>query len=267
MQDGQLDRWPFHISYLLKSSIPDPAQPGSVRSQDPPNPMVTSMPLFTSERERRLWLCSLAVVVAIYSTLGLAGTLAEVLRERNLLPASLLFLLFLLVAAIVGSGLKRRPARREIWVALGITAVYGLAVLRMSGSPEERTHLFEYGIVAVLIYHALSERAHNGRRVRAPAAVALVVTALLGWLDEGIQALLPNRVYDAFDVFVNALSALMAMAASLAIAWACRRIGARPGSGCRPTSPRTAPQPSPGVVSRYTTTVSTSRSSACTPSQ
>ena len=106
--------------------------------------------LFTSNRERRLWLCALAVVVAIYSTLGLAGTLAEVLRERNLLPASLLFLLFLLVAAIVGSGLKRRPARREIWVVLGITAVYGLAVLRMSGSPEERTHLFEYGIVAVL---------------------------------------------------------------------------------------------------------------------
>ena len=53
------------------------------------------------------------------------------------------------------------------------------------------------------------------------------MTALLGWLDEGIQALLPNRVYDAFDVFVNALSALMAIAASLAIAWARRRISAR----------------------------------------
>ena len=127
------------------------------------------MPLFTSDRERRLWLCSLAVVVAIYSTLGLAGTLAEVLRERNLLPASLLFLLFLLVAAIVGSGLKRRPGRREVWVALGVTAVYGMTVLRMSSSPEERTHLFEYGIVTVLIYQALSERAQNGRRVRAPA--------------------------------------------------------------------------------------------------
>ena len=208
--------------------------------------------LFTSNRERRLWLCALAVVVAIYSTLGLAGTLAEVLRERNLLPASLLFLLFLLVAAIVGSGLKRRPGRREVWVALGITAVYGLAVLRMSGSPEERTHLFEYGIVAVLIYHALSERSQNGRWVRAPAALALVVTALLGWLDEGIQALLPNRVYDIFDVFVNALSALMAIAASLAIAWARRRIGARPGSRCRPTSLRTAPQPSKSDHARAT---------------
>ena len=117
--------------------------------------------------------------------LGLAGSLAEVLRERNLLPASLLFILFLLVAAIVGSGLKRRPGRHEVWVALGITAVYGLAVLRMSGSPEERTHLFEYGIVAVLIYHALSERLQNGRRVRAPAALALVVTVPVGLARRG----------------------------------------------------------------------------------
>ena len=64
----------------------------------------------------------------------------------------------------------------------------------------ERTHLFEYGIVAVLIYQALSERAGNGRRVRAPALLALVATILLGWLDEGLQALIPNRVYDNFDV-------------------------------------------------------------------
>ena len=156
--------------------------------------MVTSTSLFTSDRERRLWFCSLAVVVAIYSTLGLAGTLAEVLREHDLLPASFFFLMFLTVAAIVGSGLKRRPGRREVWVALGVTAVYGMTVLRMGGSPEERTHLFEYGIVAVLIYQALGECSQNGRRVRAPAALALVAAALLGWLDEGIQALLPNRV-------------------------------------------------------------------------
>ena len=189
--------------------------------------MVTSTSLFTSDRERRLWFCSLAVVVAIYSTLGLAGTLAEVLREHDLLPASFFFLMFLTVAAIVGSGLRRRPGRREVWVALGVMAVYGMTVLRMGGSPEERTHLFEYGIVAVLIYQALGERSQNGRGVRAPAALALVVTALLGWLDEGIQALLPNRVYDNFDVASNALAALMAIAACLAISRAGAAVGRR----------------------------------------
>ena len=48
------------------------------------NPKTTSMSLFTSNRERRLWLWTLAVVAAIYSTLGLASMLAEVLRERGM---------------------------------------------------------------------------------------------------------------------------------------------------------------------------------------
>lgn len=48
-----------------------------------------------------------------------------------------------------------------------------------------------------------------------PAALALVVTALPGWLDEGIQALLPNRVYDNFDVLTNVIAALMAILANL----------------------------------------------------
>ena len=179
--------------------------------------MAASSPLFTTARERRLWFCAFAVVAAIYSTLGLAGSLAEVLRRRDLLSAALVLLLLVTVAAIVGSGLRRRPGRREAWVALGVAAVYGAAVLRMGGSPEERTHLFEYGVVAVLIHHALDERSRNGRTVPAPAELALLVTALLGWLDEGIQALLPDRVYDMVDVTANALAALMAIAASVVV--------------------------------------------------
>ena len=181
--------------------------------------MTRSSPVFTSRRERRLWLCALAVVVAIYSTLGLAGSLAEVLREHNLLPAAVLVLMLATVAAIVASGLKRRPGRREIWVALGVTAVYAMAVVRMGGTMEERTHLFEYGIVAVLIYQALSERARNGRRVPAPAVLALVAAVALGWLDEGLQALIPSRVYDNFDVVRNSVAAAAGIAGSVVVGW------------------------------------------------
>ena len=60
------------------------------------------MSLFSSARERRLWLWTLAVVVAIYSTLGLAATLAEVLREHGLLEAAS-FVLFLLGLLLVGA--------------------------------------------------------------------------------------------------------------------------------------------------------------------
>ncbi|MCY3547895.1 MAG: VanZ family protein [Gemmatimonadetes bacterium] len=181
--------------------------------------MTSPTALFTSRRERRLWLWALAVVVAIYSTLGLAGTLAEVLREHNLLPAAVLGLMLVTVAAIVGSGLKKRPGHREVWVALGVTAVYAMAVVRMGGTMEERTHLFEYGIVAVLIYQALSERSRNGRRVPAPALLALVATVALGWVDEGLQALIPNRVYDNFDVVRNSVAAAIGIAGTVAVGW------------------------------------------------
>ncbi|MCY3611213.1 MAG: VanZ family protein [Gemmatimonadetes bacterium] len=181
--------------------------------------MTSPTALFTSRRERRLWLWALAVVVAIYSTLGLAGTLAEVLREHNLLPAAVLGLMLVTVAAIVGSGLKKRPGHREVWVALGVTAVYAMAVVRMGGTMEERTHLFEYGIVAVLIYQALSERSRNGRRVPAPAFLALVATVALGWVDEGLQALIPNRVYDNFDVVRNSVAAAIGIAGTVAVGW------------------------------------------------
>ncbi|MDE2944382.1 MAG: VanZ family protein [Gemmatimonadota bacterium] len=181
--------------------------------------MTNPTALFTSRRERRLWLWALAVVVAIYSTLGLAGSLAEELRERDLLPAAVLVLMLATVAAIIGSGLKRRPGHREVWVALGVTAVYAMAVVRMGGTLEERTHLFEYGIVAVLIYQALRERVRNGRRVPAPAVLALVAAVALGWLDEGLQALIPNRVYDNFDVVRNSVAAAIGIAGTVAVGW------------------------------------------------
>ena len=62
--------------------------------------------------------------------LVLAGTLAEVLHQRNLV------LLLLLMAAVVGGGLKWRPGQHEVWVALGVTAVFGMALLRLGGSPD-----------------------------------------------------------------------------------------------------------------------------------
>ncbi len=185
--------------------------------------IIASMSLFSSDRERCLWLWAAAAIVAIYATLGLAGTLAEVLRERNLFEGSFVLGFFLVVAAVAGSGLTRRPGRREIWVFLGVTAVYGMVLTRSITSPEERTHLFEYGLVATLIYQALTERVRNDRRVPVPAVLAVVVTALLGWLDEGIHAILPSRVYDIQDVAFNALAGLMAIMASHALAWVRQR--------------------------------------------
>ena len=182
---------------------------------------------FTSARERRLWFWTLAVLVAIYSTLGLARTLAVALGDSGLIGAGFFILGCLLVlAAVVTQGLKTRPSGAEIAVALGVAAAYLLVLVRMT-SLAERSHLIEYGVVAVFIHEALTERANQDRRVPAPALLAVLATALLGVLDECIQMFLPSRVFDPMDMLFNVLAAVMAVTASGALRWARRRYAGR----------------------------------------
>ena len=182
----------------------------------------SSSSLFTSARERRLWAWTLAVVVAIYSTLGLARTLAGLLREEGLLVAAFALGMVLVGATVLVLGLRTRPGAAEIGIALGIAAAYFMVMVRMA-LPEERTHLIEYGVVAVFIHEALKERARQGRHVPIPALVAVVAASVVGVIDECIQAFLPSRVFDPEDILFNVLAAAMAVASSAALAWARRR--------------------------------------------
>ncbi len=126
--------------------------------------------------------------------------------------------------AIVVQGLRSRPGSAEIAVALGVATVYFMVFVRM-GMVEERTHLIEYGIVALLIHGALTERAMRRPHVPSPAVLAVALTGILGVLDELIQALLPTRVFDLRDILFNVLAALMAVVAIKALRWARKRAG------------------------------------------
>ncbi len=193
------------------------------------------MKLFNSKREKRLWLLTLVVVIAIYATLGLAGTLADELRNRDFLDGVSVVAFLVLFGSIAAIGLDRQPDRYEIWVGAGIVAVYGLVVIRI-GIPEERTHLFEYGLVAVLIYEALSERLRGPQQASVPGwkvgTIAIAITSTLGLIDEGIQALLPNRIFDLRDVGFNVLAGFMSVASVLSLIWIRKwrrgRAGSRP---------------------------------------
>lgn len=87
------------------------------------------MALFVSHRERRLWLWTLAVVVAILSTLGLARTLAEELRNRDLLDSTFFFAFLMTIAAVAVMALRTRPGGVEIGIWIGVAAVYLMAFL------------------------------------------------------------------------------------------------------------------------------------------
>ena len=166
------------------------------------------MSFFSSKRERRLWIALAIVLLAIYATLGqtpaiVAALGADIVESAE---ANLVFALLILLVVIPVFFVDKRLARLEVAVGIGILAVFLLTWLRL-GSWEERTHLFEYALVASLAHEILLERRDNGRRVPAPTLLALLISLLLGLLDEGIQYLLPNRVFDPVDVAFNSLAA------------------------------------------------------------
>ena len=177
-----------------------------------------------TQRERRLWLWAAGLLVAIYATLYSVRPVAEWLRDRGQLRFAIIGLFAVAAALAVRWCLARSPGRRELMVLAAFVAVY-LLVLWPIEMPEERFHLLEYGLLGGLVYGALLERRRPGAGMRwsmRPAVTAVLVTALAGWLDEGIQHLLPNRYYDWKDVGLNLLAAILAVAALAALAEARR---------------------------------------------
>lgn len=145
---------------------------------------------------------------------------------QNQALAAALFLtgMFLVGLTILTEGLQTRPRGVEIGVGLGIAVVYGMLLFRLT--IPERSHLIEYGVLAVFIYEALTERKRNGRPVPFPALLTILFTTLIGALDEGIQLLLPSRHFDWNDILFNFLAAL-ATAVALVLLRHARRVAAR----------------------------------------
>lgn len=175
---------------------------------------------FTSARERRLWIMAGSCLLLIYSSLYIARPVTEWLREANLLRLAV-GAAFLVAAAWVGLALLRKRPGWRVWMALaGISLGYVLLLSRFE-LPEERLHFLEYGIVGGLVYMALLERQRAASAKSAepwgsrtglwPAVVAVLITGAVGWIDEGIQEILPNRFYDLRDVAMNAAGGALAV--------------------------------------------------------
>jgi len=123
-----------------------------------------------------------------------------------------------------------RPNLRVVLSATLVGVAYCALLTSIPMLPEERLHFLQYGAVAALIYLALEERrlrldeAGTGRvdlPTRLPSiAVAAVATGVLGWIDEGIQAILPNRYYDIRDVAFNAAAGIICLASLRLVEWA-----------------------------------------------
>ena len=149
-------------------------------------------------------------LIAIYATLGVVRTITNALRDAGMLRVSVITA-FAIAGAVMLWLIFRDPRNRSLRVILslaGVAAAYAIVIYPMK-SPEEKIHFIEYGVVALLA-NASAPRTWSARKRF--IACALFVAAA-GWIDEGIQALLPSRFYDLRDVMFNATAGLMALIA------------------------------------------------------
>ena len=158
---------------------------------------------FTSKREQKLWIWALVVLIAIYATLFLGGQLIDLIVERRIVEQGTFYLFLVLIVVFICSGFKSRDKRTMYWIYAGVVAVYGMVLLRMNITTAERSHMFEYGLLSILIYEALLERKLHSAVVKFPVVTAILIAGTIGLLDECIQYFIPYRVFDMVDIGFN----------------------------------------------------------------
>ncbi len=160
-----------------------------------------------SSREKKLWVGAAACLLAIYTAIFFARSVVDFLRARGELRVAV-FAVFALAGAVVLWRVARsRPGWREL-VAVAASGILYVLVLSRLERHEERLHFVEYGLFAGLVEAALRERGFKW-----PGLAAVLVTLGAGWIDEGIQFLVPERIYDLRDVGFNAVAGLLAVVA------------------------------------------------------
>ncbi len=151
----------------------------------------------------KYWLHVFLCVLLIYSTLSIVRPICEFLKANT--PFALLAnsgLIVLLGSVILYSLIKvkvRRPLTYLYLLLVTGLYVYGIVLLDI---PEEKLHFVEYGFLGFLTYRAISLDVPGARAY----CLAFLLTGLLGWGDEGIQEILPNRYYQFKDVILNVIS-------------------------------------------------------------
>ncbi len=174
--------------------------------------IVDSVSKHDSPHSDRQWdaVVAAAWVALIYATVPLVRTFQGWFDKRFDKVWITAFVLVALVSivAVVGTRLKRGARRISaadtVWLG-AVAAVAGWLTWQLRDRPEEAIHLLEYGFLTVFIYRAIRPRETDAAVVGA----AVLLTTLLGAVDEIIQWITPLRYWDLRDVGLNAVAALL----------------------------------------------------------
>ena len=113
-----------------------------------------------------------------------------------------LIILSLILAHIINNR-ERYRVSQYLWFSF-ISCLYGLVIYILE-LPEEQVHFIEYGVLSALIYLALMHDINN----RSIYILSVLLVFIFGAIDEAIQWLLPNRVFDIRDLIMNGTAGLL----------------------------------------------------------
>jgi len=154
------------------------------------------------------WLIFFVYVAIIYSTLGVVQRIWDSLALKyGGLPTYILYGLF--GVFVVGClsymffYLGKRGLKDYSFLAAAVIGYICLFVI-LKRYASERVHTLEYGLLGYISYRAV-----RGKNALKSYTFAVLITAIIGNVDELIQFFLPNRYYDPRDAIVNALCGLL----------------------------------------------------------
>ena len=176
-----------------------------------------------SKAKKRLyigrWLVAVLYTIIIFATLPVFPTVWRVLSQNfprllngvtiGLIPGVILvfFVYFILIN-------RKKDLLFYIWAAVFLFSYVPLLYFYCE-FPAERFHMAEYGLLVIFVYRALKVRM---KTVWIYPAI-LLYTFFVGFLDEIIQGILPNRAYEFKDITINWVSSFLATGLLAGITW------------------------------------------------
>jgi len=172
--------------------------------------------------ENFYWTWSGIIVVLILSTLFLdRETLVEI-QVSGLNVTLFLTGMVLVGLAVLSHGL-RRPGSSLIWfIVFGLMAVYAMIFFRYLVAAE-RSHLIEFSVLTLFLYEGFQKRREQNHDWIRPGWMAFATATLIGIIDESLQLLVPNRVFDWNDMVFNSMAAAFAVFSSTLFTWVKKR--------------------------------------------
>lgn len=162
---------------------------------------------------RIIWWAGIAAYLAIvYSTLQVAPAIWD--KINGLLDGKAVGIFYLIAGIAVIAVVFYLEEVRHKRSALNYLIFFVLAglffFLAVSAKfPAEKIHMAEYGLLSVLFYNAL--KIELDRYDPKLYIIASVLCVFSGLVDEVLQGILPNRVFDWKDVGLNAAGGIITL--------------------------------------------------------